>query len=92
MSNNSLKVPNTSSKGGVFTDAAIGLLVIFLMFGWPILAVFLMIKGSVEGYKSRQPPAKEPPKKNKNKWKFYVGLAMIVLWVVMGMILAARVM
>jgi hypothetical protein len=64
-----------------------GIFVVFILIGWPITAVILMMKGSVEGYKARKPPAKESPKKNKNGWKFYLGLTMIVLWAIMIIVL-----
>jgi hypothetical protein len=89
MSNNSLRVPNNSlnvQKGGVFTNIAVVLLAIFLIFGWPAIAVILMMKGSVEGYKEK----KQPPKKNKNKWKFYLGLTMIIMWVFMIFAIMAK--
>jgi hypothetical protein len=94
MSNNSLRVPNNSlrvQKGGVFTNIAVVLLAIFILIGWPAIAVILMMKGSVEGYKARQaPPPAPPPKKNKNNGSFYLGLTMIIMWAFMIFAILAK--
>ena len=67
-----------------------GIFVVFILIGWPITAVILMMKGSVEGYKARKPPAKESPKKNKNEWKWYLGFTMIMMWAFMIVAILAK--
>jgi hypothetical protein len=89
MSNNSLKVPNARNQGGVFTNVATGLLAIFLIFGWPILAVFLMMS-SASSFKSA--PRNTAPKAKQTDWKFYMGLTMMIIWAIMIMFIGSRFM
>jgi hypothetical protein len=86
MSNNSLRVPNNSLKvqnDGVFSSVGAALLILFLMIGWPIIAIILIVKGSVEGYKARQAPPPPPAPPAKNKWKYYLGWTMLIIYIIM---------
>ena len=90
MSNNSLRVPNNSLKvqnGGVFTNIGIVLLVVFLIFGWPILAIYLMMT-SVSAFKAA--PKNDAPKVKETKWKYYLGLTMMMMWVFMIFAIMAK--